>query len=274
MKLHYDSEGDGPLVVLLHGFPESRISWKRQLPALAQAGFRAVAPDLRGYGDSPKPKGVENYGIPALVGDVAELIESLGGAPCVLVGHDWGAVVAWSLAMMRPELVRKLVILNVPHPAAIARELQRSSKQKLKLLYQLFFQLPVLPELFMRFGGRTLLRRAGRYSEDEIETYARQWRAGSLTPMLNYYRAMRGARGEMRKRFRRIEVPVLIIWGEREPVFLASALDDLDAFVADVRIARVPKAGHFVQRDAPERVSELLIEFAKSAECRVLSPEC
>lgn len=264
MQLQFDSEGDGPLVVLLHGFPESRVSWKRQLPALAQAGFRAVAPDLRGYGDSPKPKGVKHYRVPDLATDVAELIESVGGAPCVLVGHDWGAAIAWSLAMMRPELVRKLVILNVPHPAAIAREVRRSTKQKVKLLYQVFFQLPLLPELFMRAFGRMLLRRASRFTPDEVDAYVRQWRAGSLTPMLNYYRAMRSSRGEMRKRFRRIEVPVLIIWGENEPVFLDSALEDLDAFVADVRIVRVPDAGHFVQRDAPERVNELLREFVSS----------
>lgn len=264
MKLHYDSEGDGPLVVLLHGFPESRISWKRQLPALAQAGFRAVAPDLRGYGDSPKPKGIAHYRVPDLVDDVAELIESLGDKPCIVAGHDWGAVVAWGLAMLRPELVRKLVILNVPHPAAIAREVKRSTRQKLNLLYQLFFQLPLLPELFMRLCGPALLRRAARFSEDEIGAYTQQWRKGSLTAMLNYYRAMRVSRGEMRKRFRRIEVPVLIIWGEREPVFLPSGLDDLNAFVSDVRIERIARAGHFVQRDAPERVSELLCEFAAS----------
>lgn len=248
------------------------------MPALAGAGFRVVAPDLRGYGDSPKPKGAENYRVALLVEDVARLIESMlpdrekdeggrmkdGDARCVLVGHDWGAAVAWSLAMMRPELVRRLAILNVPHPAAIARELKRNAKQKVRLLYQLFFQLPVLPEIFMRLFGRMLLRRAGRFTEDEIETYAKQWRAGSLTPMLDYYRAMRGgARAEMRKHFRRIEVPVLIIWAEHEPVFLDSALEDLDAFVADVRIERIPNAGHYVARDAPEHVSELLIGFAR-----------
>ena len=264
MKLHYDSEGDGPLVVLLHGFPESRLSWKRQLPALAQAGFRAVAPDLRGYGGSPKPKGIGHYRMPDVASDVAELIESLsGGAPCILVGHDWGAVVAWSLAMMRPDLVRRLIILNVPHPAAIAREVKRSTRQKLNLSYQVFFQFPFLPELFMRVAGRRLLRRAGRFTEDEIEAYVRQWREGGLTPMLNYYRAMRTGRGEMRKHFRKIEVPVLIIWGEGEPVFLASSLEDSDAFISNLRVERIPGAGHFVQRDAPERVTELIRDFAR-----------
>jgi len=263
LKLHYDSEGDGPLVVLLHGFPEFRVSWKRQLPALAAAGFRAVAPDLRGYGDSPKPRDVDSYRMSLIVGDVVELIESLnGGKPCVLVGHDWGAVVAWSLAMMRPDLLRKLAIINVPHPAAIARELKRSTRQKLNVLYQLYFQLPVLPELTMKLFGRALLRRAARFTPEEIETYIRQWR-GNLTPMLHYYRAMRKSRGELRKVAKRIETPTLIIWGEREPVFLPSTLEDMGQWVADVRIERLPRIGHFAQHDAADRVSELLVNWAR-----------
>ncbi|MDQ3282961.1 MAG: alpha/beta hydrolase, partial [Acidobacteriota bacterium] len=228
MKLHYDSEGDGPLVVLLHGFPEFRISWERQLPALARAGFRAVAPDLRGYGESPKPRGIDAYRVSELVDDVVDLIETSGGAPCVLVGHDWGAVVAWRLAMTRPDLLRKLVILNVPHPAAIARELKRSTRQKINVMYQLFFQLPVLPELTMRVFGRQFLRRAARFSPERIERYLEQWR-GNLTPMLNYYRAIRRSRKEVQQSVKQpIAVPTMIIWGEREPVFLPSALENME----------------------------------------------
>ena len=259
MQLHYDQEGDGPLVVLLHGFPESRRSWKRQLPLLARAGFRVIAPDLRGYGKSPAPKGVDAYVMTEVVADVAELIDE----PCILVGHDWGAVTAWNLAMIRPELVRKLVIINVPHPAAIAREVARSTRQKINLLYQVFFQLPLLPELFMKLFGRVLLHRAGRFTPEETREYAREWR-GRLTPMLNYYRAIRESRGAIRKLFRRIEVPTLILWSENEPVFLASALDEMDAWVSDVRIERIPNAGHFAQTDAPERITQLLIDFAST----------
>ena len=116
MNLAYDSEGDGPLVVLLHGFPQSRRTWKESLPILARAGYRAVAPDLRGYGDSPKPKGIDAYQASEFVADVAALIESLSKEPAIVVGHDWGAIAAWYLAMARPELVRKLVILNVRIP--------------------------------------------------------------------------------------------------------------------------------------------------------------
>ena len=257
--LSFDSDGSGPLIVLLHGFPESRHTWKRQLPALAAAGFRAVAPDLRGYGDSPKPRGIEPYRVTHLAADVAALIEASGQAPCVLVGHDWGAAVAWHLAADRPDLVRKLVILNVPPPAAILRELKRSMRQRLNLGYQIFFQLPLLPELFMRVFGKALLRRAGRFEEADVESYAHAWH---LTPMLNYYRALRKSRRELRAAHGRIEMPTLIIHGVREPVFLPASFEDLGRWVADVRLEHVERAGHFVQTDQPQRVNELLIEFA------------
>ena len=276
MKLHFDSEGDGPLIVLLHGFPQYRIAWQKQIPALVAAGFRVVAPDLRGYGASPKPEGIDQYRMPAVVGDVAELLveqtllsarrEGTGdGADrsvcsTFIVGHDWGAFVAWFLAMMHPELVSRLVILNVPHPALFAREVKRSTKQRLKAAYQLFFQMPVLPEMFMRVFGRSMMKRSGRFTREQIDAYVASWK-DSLTPMLNYYRAMRRTRGELRNAMRRIDVPTMIIWGEWEPVFLPSTLEGTEDWVPDVRIERVPRAGHFIQNDAPERVNELLIEF-------------
>lgn len=253
MRLQFDSEGDGPLVVLLHGFPESRRAWRRQLPALARAGFRAVAPDLRGYGDSPKPRDVDAYRMTELVGDVAELIESLGGR-CVLVGHDWGALVAWFVAMMRPELVTRLAILNVPHPYAFARELRRSRKQRLRSFYQLFFQLPLLPELFWRLFGRALMRRMSG------EDYS--W--SSLRPMFHYYRALRRTRGQLRPLMRRIDVPVLLIWGSDQSIFIPETLTGLEEWVPDLRIEYITGARHFVQHDAPEKVNELLIAFASA----------
>jgi len=250
MKLAFVEEGDGPLVVLLHGFPEDRRAWQQQLPALARAGFRAVAPDLRGYGDSPKPRDIDSYRVPALVEDVAELIESLGGT-CVLVGHDWGAFVAWFLAMTRPAFVSRLAILNVPHPAAFARELRRSRSQRFRAAYQLFFQLPVIPELLMHLFGRALMGR-------------RTWR-GPLTPMFHYYRALRRTRGELRKLIRPIEVPVLMIWGEDQSIFIEETLTDVAEWVPDLRIERIAHARHFVQHDAPGKVSELLIAFASAS---------
>ena len=256
MRLHFDSEGDGPLVVLLHGFPEFRISWKRQLPALAAAGYRAVAPDLRGYGESPKPQRVDDYRLPLLVEDVAELITE----PCVLVGHDWGALVAWFLAMTKPDLVRKLVILNVPHPALFARELRRSRLQRLKASYQLFFQLPVIPEVFMKLFGKQLAKRAGRFTKQEIEVYHAHLKRNIRT-MLHYYRALRKTRGELRRLMRRIDVPTMLIWGAWEPVFIPETLVGTEEWVPDLRFEKIPKTGHFVQHDAWERVNQLLLEF-------------
>lgn len=262
VPLHFIEEGDGPLVVLLHGFPESGFSWRRQLPALAKAGFRAVAPDMRGYGQSPKPQGVDAYRMSEIVEDIHALVQQLGSTPFVLVGHDWGAFAAWYFAMTHPHLLRKLIILNVPHPAPLSRELRHSTRQKVRLLYQLLFRLPVLPELLMRIFGKPFLRRLGRFTKEEVATYARTW-PGSYTPMFNYYRAVPRARREMRRLIRPIDVPTLIIWGEHEPVFTRATTENFREWVPDVRVEVIPKAGHFVQTDAPDRVTELIVEFCR-----------
>lgn len=261
VPLHFIEEGDGPLVVLLHGFPEFSYAWRHQMPAFARAGFRAVAPDLRGYGQSPKPPGVDAYRMTRIVDDVRALLERLGSTPCIVVGHDWGAFAAWYFAMAHPELVRKLVILNVPHPAPLSRELRRSTRQKLRLLYQLLFRVPVVPELLMRLGGKPILRFLGRFTREDIEMYARAWR-GSFTPMFHYYRAMPRARREMRRLIRPIQIPTLLIWGEREPVFTRATTENFQEWVPNARVAFVAGAGHFAQEDAPEDVNRLLLAFA------------
>lgn len=262
--LHYVEGGAGPLVVLLHGFPEFWYSWRRQIPALIDAGFRVVAPDLRGYNESSKPEHADDYKLTTVATDIASLIEHLG-APCVLAGHDWGGLVSWLVAMMRPELLRKLVVLNTPHPVPFLRELRRSRRQKIKLIYQLFFQPPVIPELLMPMLLPLLLRFAGRFTREEIREYKKAWRDfATRRGMANYYRAVRRNRREVRQHIRPIDIPTLLIWGEREPVFLRETTEDFDEYVPDLRIARIADAGHFVQTDAPEIVSELLVEFAAS----------
>ncbi len=262
VEIHYVQAGRGPLVVLLHGFPEFWYSWRRQIESLSDAGFRVVAPDLRGYGQSSKPRHIDDYRLTAVATDIASLIEHLG-APCVLVGHDWGGVVSWLVAMMRPELIRKLAVLNTPHPVPFLRELRRSTRQKLKMAYQLLFQPPLLPELLMRPLLPLLLRFGGRFTPEEIREYRKAWRdPASRRAMANYYRAVRRHRGELRQWMRPIPMPVLLIWGVREPVFLASTTEDFGEYVPDLRIVRVAHAGHFVQTDAPAIVSELLVEFA------------
>jgi epoxide hydrolase 4 len=264
VDLHYVEAGRGPLIVLLHGFPEFWYSWRKQIPALADAGFRVVAPDLRGYNESSKPPRVDDYRLTLVAGDIAALIEQLG-APCILVGHDWGGITSWLLAMMRPELLRKLVILNMPHPVPLLRELRRSKRQKLRMAYQLFFRPPFVPELLMRFLLPMVLRKGGRFTREDLTEYKKAWRnIETRRAMANYYRAFGRNRGELRQHLRPINLPALLIWGAREPVFLRETTEDFDEYVPNLRIVRVDRAGHFVQTDAPEIVNELLIDFARS----------
>ena len=263
VELHYVEAGRGPLVVLLHGFPEFWYSWRKQIPALVDAGFRVVAPDLRGYNESSKPPRIDDYRLTLVATDIAALIEKLG-APCVLVGHDWGGITSWLLAMMRPELLRKLAVLNMPHPVPLLRELRRSKRQKLRMAYQLFLRLPVIPERLMRWGLPMLMRNAGRFKREDLVEYKKAWRdINTRRAMANYYRAMGRSRGELRQQLRPINLPTMLIWGVREPVFLWETTQDFDDYVPDLRIVRVDRAGHFVQTDQPEIVNELLIEFAR-----------
>ncbi|MGZ8830906.1 MAG: alpha/beta fold hydrolase [Thermoanaerobaculia bacterium] len=264
IDLHYVEGGRGPLVVLLHGFPEFWYSWRKQIPALIDAGFRVVAADLRGYNESSKPPHVSDYRLVTIANDIAALIEEELDEPAVLVGHDWGGLVSWLLAMMRPELLRKLVVLNMPHPVPLVREIHRSTRQKLRLAYQLFFRLPMIPELLMPLILPTVLRRAGHFKREEIAEYKNVWRDfETRRGMAHYYRAGLRYGGELRQHIVPIELPTLLIWGERDPVFTRETTENFDESVPNLRIARIARAGHFVQTDAPDQVSELLVDFAR-----------
>jgi pimeloyl-ACP methyl ester carboxylesterase len=272
VTLHYVEAGRGPLVVLLHGFPEFWYSWRWQLPALAGAGFRVVAPDLRGYNESSKPRGVAAYAADLLARDVAQLIRGLGAERAVVVGHDWGGAVAWTFAMRCPELLQRLVILNVPHPARFLRAL-RTPRQLRKSWYMFFFQLPRLPEASVRRANFAMLRRTfrhdpvrpGAFSDDDIERYiAALARPGALTAAINYYRALfRQDPRRMRAGFRPIEAPVLVIWGMQDR-YLGAELAEPDArWAPNARVERLPDASHWVQVDRPERVNALLLDFLR-----------
>ena len=251
---------DGPLVVLLHGFPEHKLSWRRQLPALAAAGFRAVAPDMRGYGASTKPPRVSDYKLELLAADVANLIAALGRDKADVVGHDWGAEVAWHFAMWHPQKLRRLGILNVPHPHRFAHGL-RTLKQLRKSWYIFFFQLPFLPERFvtdenLRIIFKYTTARRGEYSDEDIAKIqeALRWRSGPI----NYYRAAARYRSP---RWQRIDAPVLVIWGERDR-WLGKELAAPDPkWVPDCRVERIAEATHWVHADEPERVNSLLLQF-------------
>src|SRR3954469_305232 len=224
VRLHYVEAGEGPLVVLLHGFPEFWWSWRRQIPALVAAGFRVVALDQRGYAQSDAPRDWRAYRIERLAADVAGLIEALGEERAFVVGHDWGAAVGWMVATLHPERVRRLAILNVPHPETMARTLRRSPRQLAHSWYMFFFQIPWLPEWLMRRGGRRALgppSRDARPGAFTAEDYARYEEAllgpGGLRGPINWYRAaVRRSPRAGRALLRPIAAPVLVIWGEQD----------------------------------------------------------
>ena len=195
IRLHYVEAGEGPLVVLLHGFPESWYSWRHQIPALADAGYHVVAPDMRGYNLSDKPRNWRQYDADTLAQDIAGLIRHFGDERAYLVGHDWGAAVAYFTAMRHPELLEKLAILNSPHPERMLSGL-RTLRQLRKSWYMFFFQIPRLPEWLAARDNFSLGKRSLRadspdaFSDSDLERYAQAWsQPGALTGMVNYYRA-------------------------------------------------------------------------------------
>lgn len=272
VRLHYVQAGNGPLVVLLHGFPEFWYSWRHQIPALATAGFQVVAPDLRGYNESDKPAGVACYRLDTLANDVLGLIQTLGTGRAVVAGHDWGGGIAWYLAIHHPQLVEKLIILNSPHPAAFWRAL-RTSTQLLRSWYMFFFQLPWVPEWLIRAGNfagleRTLRQgpvRAGAFSDEDIRYYKQALaRPGALTAALNYYRALfRYRPKDVMQQVRPIQVPTLLLWGERDRYLSIRLTQGLEAWVPDLRICRLPHASHWVQNDAPDDVNQAMLAFLR-----------
>lgn len=266
---------DGPLVVLLHGFPEFWYGWRRQIEPLAAAGFRVLAPDQRGYGLSDKPRGARAYNLEALAGDVVGLLDEAGRERAALVGHDWGALVAWWTAIRHPACVERLAVLNGPHPAAFRRALRRSPRQMLRSWYMGFFQLPVLPEaalraLAPRLLARSLRGRAGpgergghsAAGADEIARYREAWaRPGAMTAMVNWYRAIFRYRPPVPASLR-VRAPVLVIWGARDR-YLGKELAKASLAYCDRGELAGVDATHWVQHDEPERVNRLLIDFLR-----------
>jgi epoxide hydrolase 4 len=270
VRLHYVEAGEGPLVVLLHGFPEFWFSWRFQIPALVAAGFRVVAPDMRGYNLSSRPSKVAAYDIDRLAADVRDLIRERGAERALVAGHDWGAAAAWVAAMNHPEVVERLAILNAPHPRRMLQGLRRP-RQLARSWYMLLFQLPWLPELAMRARGwwawRQLFEneaRAGAFTPQDIERYLEAWsQPGAPTGMINYYRAaLRRTPGRAEARIRPVEAPTIVIWGQRDKHLGADLAEPDPADVPNLeRVVRLPEASHWVHQDEPERVSQLLIEF-------------
>jgi pimeloyl-ACP methyl ester carboxylesterase len=258
-----------PLVVLLHGFPEFWWSWRHQLQALGEAGFLAVAPDLRGFHRSEKPRDVKAYGIERLEADVAGLIRAFGAERASVVGHDWGGVIAYSFAARHPEHVERLCIMNAPHPSEFIGKLA-SPKQLLRSWYVFFFQLPSLPERWL--AGHDYARLAAIFEHDGLdrETVARYVEAARtagdrLQGGINYYRAsIRDSFKTRGSELAAILAPTLVVWGDGDVYLDPSFARPRAELVRNARVEHVPHGTHWVQQVAPARVNELLLEFLKS----------
>jgi epoxide hydrolase 4 len=268
VRLHYVEAGDGPLIVLLHGFPEFWFGWRLQIAPLADAGFRVVAPDMRGYNLSSRPAGIAAYSADRLAADVRGLIRERGAESALLVGHDWGGTVAWATAISHPEVVDRLAILNAAHPRRLQQGL-RNPRQLRKSWYFFFFQLPALPERRVRarqwrFFRRFLSDARPAYTPEEIDRYVEAWsQPGAAAAMINYYRAaVRQSPKQAQAQLRPISAPTLVIWGQRDR-YLGPELAEPDR--DDVpnldRVERLPDASHWVHHDEPERVTRLLTDF-------------
>jgi pimeloyl-ACP methyl ester carboxylesterase len=270
IRMHYVTQGEGPLVVLLHGFPEFWYSWRYQIPFLAEHGYMVVAPDLRGYNDTDKPR--RGYDIPTLLLDIVGLIKGLGREKAVIVGHDWGGVLAWAFAMRYPHMTQRLIVLNAPHPGAFAREL-RKAKQRRMSWYVFFFQIPWLPDYLLTRNhaeliGKLIYESAVQKAAFPPEVLLRYQEAMSkpraVTSSLNYYRALvrRNPFKLFKDRAQRIiTVPTLLIWGEQDVALSIELTEGLEQWVPNIQVRRIPDSGHWVQQEKPDTVNEFILLF-------------
>lgn len=271
VELHVARAGRGKPVVLLHGFPEDWRSWRRQIGPLARAGFSVLAPDLRGYHRSDRPRGRDAYHLRHLVADVAALARHTGQR-VHLVGHDWGGIVAWTFAGAHPELLDQLVILNAPHLRLFSRKVVRPP-QLLMSWYAFLFQLPVLPERLLAARDFAAIRRLfrdtaareGAYSREDIDGYvAALSEPGALTAALNYYRALRAPGATALAHEARAEAETLVIWGDLDPALEVGVLEGLGSVAPRARVHHLPDVAHWVHREATDEVNHLLLGFLRA----------
>jgi len=262
LRLHVLDEGDGEPVLLLHGFPDSGQLWRHQVPALTAAGFRAIAPDLRGFGESDRPEGVDSYGMPLIVGDVLGVLDAAGIERANVVGHDWGAAVGWALAAMAPSRVSRLVALTVGHPSGFFTD---AMGQRERSWYMLFFQHAGVAEDALRRDDWRLFRQWAR-GQGDLDVYLRDLdRPGALTAALNWYRANTPAEafGVVNPiPLPPVSRPVLGVWAARDH-FLGEAqmLASEAHCLAGWRYERIEAAGHWLPLDAPEELNRLVLGF-------------
>lgn len=280
LNFHCVFAGEGRPVIFLHGFPEFWYEWRYMLPAFAEAGFRAIAPDLRGYNLSDKPEGVEDYKMKHLVADVAGLIDHYSSdGKAFVVGHDWGGVVAWALAISRPETVARLVIVNAPHPGTMRRELALHEDQQQASRYIHYFRRPdaeagLSENDFFRLR-RMIFQTAATpdiFPPDVQNEYVKAWsQQGAVQGGLNYYRASQVfpdiSTEESKSRAiefaenLKVKVPTLVIWGEKDQALLTGNLEGLDSYVPDLKVIRLPDGSHWVIHEQPALIASHIRTF-------------
>ena len=261
--------GTDRLALCVHGFPELNFSWRHQMPMLAELGWRVWAPNMRGYGASDKPAGVDAYHMDRLVGDLVALIDASGAKQVLLIAHDWGAIIAWSFAIRKSRPLVGLVIMNVPHPHVFKREREHWA-QKRRSWYIFFFQLPWLPEAIL---GRNRAKGIARaiygmavdktaFPRDILQVYREAAaRPGALTGMINYYRSMVRTGSYEPKGDGQVDTPTLMIWGEEDKALGIGCSEGTEAFCPDFEIHRLPGVSHWVQQEAPEQVNAILSDW-------------
>jgi pimeloyl-ACP methyl ester carboxylesterase len=270
LRFHVATCGEGDrLALFLHGFPECWYSWRYQLPLLARLGYRAWAPDLRGYGETERPPRMQDYSLERLMDDVAGLIDASGCKSVVLFAHDWGGVIAWFFAMRKLRPLERLVVMNLPHPGVMEKEMRRWRQMK-KSWYVLLFQLPRLPEFLFRVRNYKLVGDAfreaaidkSRFPDEVLQVYRENAaRPGALTAMFNYYRALvRGGSGNRQAAlgYPVIDTPTLMVWGEQDFALGKESTYGTERFVPNLTIRYLPNVSHWVQQEAPEVVNVMV----------------
>jgi len=276
LRLHAVAAGptSGPVVILLHGFPEFWWGWQRQIASLAEAGYRVIVPDQRGYNLSAKPSNCRDYGLDRLGGDVLALLDQLGIQQACIAGHDFGAAVAWWLLLFHPHRFQRAVILNVPHPRVFQHKFRTSARQLAMSWYMFAFQVPKWPEWWLsRHNFQPLVQsllassQPGTFGPADFEAYRRAWAvAGSLRAMIHWYRAaLRYGFPSPRPTDWRVSVPVLILWGEEDRFLMREMATESLAFCSQGRAILFPGVSHWIQHEEPSRVArELIAHFSGS----------
>lgn len=268
LRLHYVTQGTGPLLILLHGFPEFWYSWRHQIPVLAEH-FTVVALDLRGYNDSDKPADVSAYVMPELVKDIVGVITGLGYERCILAGHDWGGAIAWNVAYIHPAKVEKLIIMNCPHPQRFLDGLSSSPIQWLRSAYIGFFQLPILPEILLQANDYQLIAQVfdamainrNTINETDIQAYKTAIaKPGALQAALNYYRNLLSSTPWQKTRSV-LEIPTLMIWGEDDPAFEQALAEETEEYVRNFHLRFIADCGHWVPQEKSEIVNQHMATF-------------